>query len=187
MEHYPDYESGFEQDQNEGMQSKYALALSKYNTHLHDDEVQIKVDNLINKHLDENNNLEVKNLSFSYDEQTKVLSDICMQARKGEIVGIVGESGCGKSTLLKLLLRFWQKSTGELLYNGMDIENVDSESLLKNVTMVSQVTYLFDETIEENLRIAKPDATMEEIVAAAKASHAHSFIRRLPKSPFTAP
>ena len=64
MEHYPDYESGFEQDQNEGMQSKYALALGKYNTHLHDDEVQIKVDNLINKHLDENNNLEVKKQLF---------------------------------------------------------------------------------------------------------------------------
>ena len=64
MEQYPDYESGFEQDQNEGMQSKYALALSKYNTHLHDDEVQIKVDNLINKHLDENNNLEVKKQLF---------------------------------------------------------------------------------------------------------------------------
>ena len=64
MEQYPDYESGFEQDQNEEMQSKYALALSKYNTHLHDDEVQIKVDNLINKHLDENNNLEVKKQLF---------------------------------------------------------------------------------------------------------------------------
>ena len=64
MEQYPDYESGFEQDQNEGMQSKYALALSKYNTHLHDDEVQIKVDNLINKHLDENNNMEVKKQLF---------------------------------------------------------------------------------------------------------------------------
>lgn len=127
------------------------------------------------------NNLEVKNLSFSYDEQTKVLSDICMQARKGEIVGIVGESGCGKSTLLKLLLRFWQKSTGELLYNGMDIENIDSESLLKNVTMVSQVTYLFDETIEENLRIAKPDATMEELEEACRLAAIHEFILSLPE------
>ncbi len=126
-------------------------------------------------------NLEVKNLSFSYDEQNKVLSDICMQARKGEIVGIVGESGCGKSTLLKLLLRFWQKSTGELLYNGMDIESIASESLLKNVTMVSQVTYLFDETIEENLRIAKPDATMEELEEACRLAAIHEFILSLPE------
>ena len=127
------------------------------------------------------NGLKVKNLSFSYDEQTQVLSDICMQAKKGEIIGIVGESGCGKSTLLKLLLRFWQKKDGEILYNGTDIDNVDSESLLDNVTMVSQVTYLFDETIEENLRIAKPDATKEELEEACKLASIHDFILSLPE------
>ena len=127
------------------------------------------------------NNVEVKNLSFSYDGQTQILTDICMQARKGEIVGIVGESGCGKSTLLKLLLRFWQKSSGEILYNGTDIDEVDSESLLNNVTMVSQVTYLFDETIEENLRIAKPDATLEELYEACKLASIHEFIMTLPE------
>ncbi len=127
------------------------------------------------------NNLEVKNLSFSYNEQTQVLSDICMQAKKGEIIGIVGESGCGKSTLLKLLLRFWQKNDGEILYNGTDIERIDSEGLLDNVTMVSQVTYLFDETIEENLRIAKPDATAEELEEACKLASIHDFILSLPE------
>ena len=126
-------------------------------------------------------NVAVQNLSFSYDEQTKVLSDICMQARKGEIVGIVGESGCGKSTLLKLLLRFWQKANGEILYNGTDIDSIDPESLLNNVTMVSQVTYLFDETIEENLRIAKPDATMEELEEACRMASVHDFILSLPE------
>lgn len=127
------------------------------------------------------NNLEVKNLSFSYDGQSQVLSDICMQAKQGEIIGIVGESSCGKSTLLKLLLRFWQKNQGEILYNGADIDVIDSESLLDNVTMVSQVTYLFDETIEENLRIAKPNATKEELEEACKLASVHDFILSLPE------
>ena len=126
-------------------------------------------------------NLEVKNLSFSYDGQMAVLSDICMQAKRGEIIGIVGESGCGKSTLLKLLLRFWQKGDGEILYNGTDIDAIDTDSLLNNVTMVSQVTYLFDETIEENLRIAKPDATKEELEQACKLASVHDFILSLPE------
>ena len=125
-------------------------------------------------------NLNVNSLSFSYDGQTQVLADICMHAKKGEIVGIVGESGCGKSTFLKLLLRFWQKDRGEIAYNGMDIDRIDTDSLLENVTMVSQVTYLFDETIEDNLRIAKVDATIEEIENACKMASIHDFILTLP-------
>ena len=124
--------------------------------------------------------LNVTDLSFSYDGQTQVLSDICMHAEKGEIIGIVGESGCGKSTFLKLLLRFWQKSHGKIAYNSIDIDMLDGDSLLGNVTMVSQVTYLFDETIEYNLRIAKPDATQEEIEAACKLASIHDFILMLP-------
>ena len=124
--------------------------------------------------------LEVSDLSFSYDGETQVLSDICMHAEKGEIIGIVGRSGCGKSTFLKLLLRFWQKSKGTIAYNGTDIDKIDEASLLDNVTMVSQVTYLFDETIEDNLRIAKPDATQEEIETACKMASVHDFIMTLP-------
>lgn len=90
-----------------------------------------------------------------------------MTARKNEIVGIVGESGCGKSTLLKLLLRFWERSGGQIRYNGTDIDEINTESLYRNVTMVSQSTYLFDATIAENLRIAKPDATDEELMAGS--------------------
>ena len=104
-----------------------------------------------------------------------------MHAEKGEIIGIIGESGCGKSTFLKLLLRFWQKSHGEINYNGTDIEEIDTESLLRNVTMVSQATYLFDETIEENLRIAKPDATQEEMENACRMAAVHDFIISLPE------
>ena len=128
----------------------------------------------------EYNDLKVNDLSFSYDGETEVLNDICMYAQKGEIIGIVGESGCGKSTFLKLLLRFWQKSHGEIAYNGVDIDSIDTENLLDNVTMVSQTTYLFDETIEDNLRIANPAATQEEIEAACKMASVHDFILTLP-------
>lgn len=125
-------------------------------------------------------NLNVTNLSFSYDGQTEVLKEIQMHAEKGEIIGIVGESGCGKSTFLKLLLRFWQKGDGEIAYNGIDIDQINSDNLLDNVTMVSQSTYLFDETIEDNLRIAKPNATQEEIENACRLASVHDFIMTLP-------
>lgn len=126
-------------------------------------------------------NLEVKDMSFGYEKDAKVLEDICMRARRGEIVGIVGESGCGKSTLLKLLMRFWSKDSGEINYNGNEIENVDSDNLLDNVTMVSQTTYLFDETIEENLRIAKENATDEELEKACRQASIHDFISEMPE------
>ena len=125
--------------------------------------------------------LDVKNLSFSYNSSEPVLRNICMQAKKGEIVGIVGESGCGKSTLLKLLLRFWKKNSGEINYNNIDIEQINSSNLLDNVTMVSQVTYLFDDTIEENLRIARPDATQAELEEACRLASVHDFITTLPQ------
>ena len=125
-------------------------------------------------------NLSVSDLSFSYDGETEILRDIRMHAEKGEIIGIVGESGCGKSTFLKLLLRFWQKSGGSICYNGIDIDRIDSENLLDNVTMVSQVTYLFDETIADNLRIAKQDATEEELISACRLASVHDFIMTLP-------
>lgn len=125
--------------------------------------------------------LNVDDLSFSYDGETQVLSDICMHAQKGEIIGIVGESGCGKSTFLKLLLRFWQKGGGSICYNGTDIDAISEPSLLENVTMVSQTTYLFDETIEDNLRIAKPGASQEEIENACRMASIHDFIASLPE------
>lgn len=126
-------------------------------------------------------NLNVGNLSFSYDGQTEILRDMKMHAEKGEIIGIVGESGCGKSTFLKLLLRFWQKSEGSIAYNGIDIDHIDGDNLLDNVTMVSQTTYLFDDTIEDNLRIAKQDATQEELEKACKMASVHDFIMTLPE------
>lgn len=125
-------------------------------------------------------NLKVEDLSFSYDGQTEVLNDVKMHAEKGEIIGIVGESGCGKSTFLKLLMRFWERSGGEIDYDSIDIDRINTDSLLKNVTMVSQTTYLFEESIEDNLRIAKPDATQAEIEDACKKAAVHDFIMTLP-------
>lgn len=125
--------------------------------------------------------LEVKDLSFSYEKDKEVLKDICLNVKRGEIVGIVGKSGCGKSTLLKLLLRFWSKDGGSILYCGKDIEEINSSSLTDNVTMVSQSTYLFDDTIEENLRVAKEDATEEELERACRRASVHDFIVSLPE------
>lgn len=125
--------------------------------------------------------LRVNDLSFSYDGEKEVLTDICMHVDKGEIIGIVGASGCGKSTFLKLLLRFWQKNRGEICYNGVEIEDIDSDNLLEHVTMVSQSTYLFDDTIEANLRIAKQDATQAELEEACKLASVHDFILSLPE------
>lgn len=123
--------------------------------------------------------LDVKDLSFAYDEENLVLKDIELYAKKGEIIGIIGESGCGKSTFLKLLLRFWEKNSGEINYNDIDIDLLNTDSLLKNVTMVSQSTYLFDETIEDNLLVAKEDATKEEMIEACKMASIHDFIMSL--------
>ena len=125
-------------------------------------------------------NLKVKDLSFSYDGSAEVLRDIKMHAEKGEIVGIIGESGCGKSTFLKLLLRFWEKDGGDIDYNGTDVDEINTESLFSNVTMVSQSTYLFEETAEDNLRIAKADATDDEIENACRMASVHDFIKTLP-------
>lgn len=125
--------------------------------------------------------VEVKDLCFGYDDTARVLQEVCLHAEKGEIVGITGDSGSGKSTLLKLLLRFWQKGSGEIMYGDSDIDEINTSSLLDNVTMVSQTTYLFDDTIEENLRIAKRDATREEIDEACKRASVYEFIQSLPE------
>ena len=124
--------------------------------------------------------LDVTDLSFAYEKNIPVLKEIQMHAQKGEVIGIVGESGCGKSTFLKLLLRFWEKDSGMIAYNGMDVDDITTSNLLDNVTMVSQSTYLFDESIEDNLKVAKPNATQEELEKACKMASVHDFIMTLP-------
>lgn len=125
--------------------------------------------------------LEVKGLSFGYDDQNKILDDVNFSIKKGEIIGIVGPSGSGKSTILNLLLRFYKKEKGDILFNGIDIEEINTSSLLDNVTLVSQSTYLFNESISENLRVAKENAYFNELVEASKKANVHKFIESLPK------
>lgn len=132
------------------------------------------------KDIDGSINLEVNDLSFEYpDDDKETLKEINLAVNNGEIIGIVGESGCGKSTLLKLLLRFYSKEKGSIKYNDEEIENINTSSLYKNITMVSQSTYLFDDTIENNLRIAKEDATEGEMIEACKQASIHDFISSL--------
>jgi len=127
------------------------------------------------------NDLKVSNLDFSYEENIPILSNINMSIKNGEIIGIVGKSGIGKSTLLKLLLRFFLKENGNISYNDIDIDYINTHSLYENVTLVSQSTYLFNDTILNNLLLAKEDATEEEIIKATKEASIYDFIMSLPE------
>lgn len=139
------------------------------------------VEDVTNKQDIEYKDVKVENVTFGYEDNVEVLKDISMHAGKGEIVGIVGASGCGKSTLLKLLLRFYPFNKGDISYNDISINDINTQSLLSNVTMISQTTYLFDESIKENLRIAKADATEEEMKEACKVASIDDFISDLPQ------
>lgn len=125
--------------------------------------------------------VEMRHVDFSYDPQVKLIRDLSFTARPGEAVAIVGPTGAGKSTIINLLMRFYDVNAGEVRVEGRDIRELDRASLRSRYGMVLQETFLFSGTIRENLMLGKPKATEEEMVAAAKAAHAHSFIRRLPK------
>lgn len=134
----------------------------------------------IDKGIDFNfNSLNVKNLSFSYGEES-ILENVNFNIKKGEIVGIIGSSGSGKSTILNLLLRFYKKNEGEILYNGIDVDSINTVSLHNNVTLVSQNTYLFNESIKENLKLANTKTIKNEIIEACKKANIDSFITSLP-------
>lgn len=124
--------------------------------------------------------LETKDLTFSYTPHLKILDGINLSVNVGEIVGIKGSSGNGKSTLLKLIMRFWDKDSGELNLQGVDVADVKAHSLKHNITLISQTTYLFSGTIKENLRIAKANATLEDMVSACKKANIHDLIMSLP-------
>ncbi len=123
--------------------------------------------------------LDVKDVSFSYDEKKEVLKDVSFSLHKGEIIGIEGKSGCGKSTLFKLLLHFEETNKGNILYNGKDISSYSRESLSKNVTLFSQSTYLFKNTIRYNLCIAKENATDDELYSALSKAGLSNKIKSL--------
>lgn len=125
-------------------------------------------------------NVELSHVSFSYVPEQKLIKDFNLSVKAGQRVAIVGPTGCGKTTLINLLMRFYDVDSGEIKVSGTDIRNLTRKSLRKGYGMVLQDTWLREGTIRENLVIGKPDATEAEIIEAAKAAHAHSFIKRLP-------
>ena len=124
--------------------------------------------------------IDVENVSFAYGEE-QILSDVSLSVKKGEILGIHGRSGSGKSTLLKLLMRFYDPKSGSIKINGETLPNINTRSLRDNMAYITQQTYIFNETIEENIRLARRDATLEEIMEAAKKASIHDFILSLPQ------
>lgn len=117
---------------------------------------------------------------FSYDPAQKLIEDFNLSVKPGQRVAIVGPTGCGKTTLINLLMRFYDANEGTITVSGHEIHDLTRKSLRKNYGMVLQETWLKSGTIRDNIIMGKPDATEEEMIAAAKASHAHGFIRRLP-------
>lgn len=124
--------------------------------------------------------IDVENVNFAYGEE-QILSDVSLSVKKGEILGIHGRSGSGKSTLLKLLMRFYDPKSGGIKINGETLPNINTRSLRDNMAYITQQTYIFNETIEENIRLARRDATLEEIMEAAKKASIHDFILSLPQ------
>lgn len=124
--------------------------------------------------------VETENLTFSYRPEQRLLENINVSVRPGQRVAIVGPTGCGKTTLINLLMRFYEPVSGKIKVSGIDAANITRGSLRRSYGMVLQETWLKAGTIKENIAMGRPDATDEEIVAAAKAAHADSFIRRLP-------
>ena len=125
--------------------------------------------------------VELKNVSFSYVSEQKLIRDFNLTVKPGQRVAIVGPTGCGKTTVINLLMRFYDVNKGVIAVDGTDIRNMTRASLRSNIGMVLQETWLKDGTIRDNIIMGRPDATEEEIIAAAKATHAHSFIKRLPQ------
>ena len=125
--------------------------------------------------------VDINNVSFSYEPQQSLIENFNMRVATGQRVAIVGPTGCGKTTLINLLMRFYDVNGGEICVSGRDIRQITRESLRENYGMVLQETWLKKGTVRENIAMGRPEASEEEIVEAAKASHAHSFIKRLPQ------
>ncbi len=125
--------------------------------------------------------MEIKDMSFSYTPDKPLIEDFDLTVEPGQRVAIVGPTGCGKTTFINLLMRFYDPQEGQIVLDGVNTANMDRKDLRASIGMVLQDTWLKAGTIRENIAMGKPDATDEEIIQAAKKSHAHSFIKRLPK------
>lgn len=126
-------------------------------------------------------NVEFQDISFSYVPERPLISHCSISVQSGQRVAIVGPTGCGKTTLINLIMRFYDVNDGAICIDGNDIRYLTRDSLRQNLGMVLQETWLKNATVRDNIRMGKPDADDAEIIAAAKAAHAHSFIKRLPQ------
>lgn len=124
--------------------------------------------------------VELENVSFSYVPEKKLIENLNLHVKQGQRIAIVGPTGCGKTTIINLLMRFYDVDGGEIAVDGSGIRDITRKSLRTSYGMVLQDTWLKRGTIRDNITVGKPDASQEEVIAAAKASHAHSFIKRLP-------
>lgn len=124
--------------------------------------------------------VEMRDVSFSYDPERPLIENLNLTAMPGSRIAIVGPTGCGKTTLINLLMRFYDVKGGSIRMDGVDIREITRGSMRAQYGMVLQESWLFSGTVRENIAYAKPNATLEEVEAAAKAAHAHSFIKRLP-------
>ena len=125
--------------------------------------------------------IDIRNLSFSYSPEKPLIGDFNLSVNPGQRIAIVGPTGCGKTTFINLLMRFYDPDEGVICLDGINTMDMNRSALRRSVGMVLQDTWLKSGTIRENIALGKPDATQEEIIAAAKQAHAHSFIRRMPK------
>lgn len=126
-------------------------------------------------------NVTLNNVCFSYVPERKLIQNLNLNVKSGMRVAIVGPTGCGKTTLINLLMRFYDVADGSISVDSKDIRGITRDSLRHNFGMVLQETWLSEGTVRDNIAFGKPDATLDEVIAAAKAAHAHSFIKRLPK------
>jgi len=124
--------------------------------------------------------VEFRNVDFSYAKNRKIIDNVSFDVEAGHILGIVGHTGAGKSTIANLLIRLYDCDEGEVLIDGVNVKDLSFSALYDNIAIVSQETYLFIGTILENIKYAKPDATYEEVIRAAKCAGAHNFIMKLP-------
>ena len=126
-------------------------------------------------------NVTIQDVDFSYVPEKPLIEHLNLQAKSGQRIAIVGPTGCGKTTLINLLMRFYEVNSGAILIDGVETKHMTRHSLRQNFGMVLQETWLKSGTIRENICMGKPDATEEEMILAAKAAHAHTFIQQLPQ------
>lgn len=127
-------------------------------------------------------NIELKNVEFEYEAGRPIIKNVSFRVQSGQMFGIVGKTGAGKSTIINLMARLYDVTGGEILIDGINIRDLSIEDLRRNIGIVSQETYLFMGTVAENIKYANPDATMDEVIEAAKSANAHEFITKLQDS-----